>query len=171
VTGGAADVTGGVVLWTLALAGLVLLAYVGMLRGWRRRARRHDLAPLTPAGSPERALLEAEGRYFGSTTAGRWLDRIVARGLGTRSPARLVLSEQALDVQRPGDGFRIAADAVEGARHDQGIAGKVVPPHGVLVVTWRHGRHRIDSGFRLADSSTHEQWVSALSRLAKEQHA
>jgi hypothetical protein len=168
VTGG---VTGGVVLWTLVLAGLVLLAYVGMLRGWHRRAQRHDLAPLVPAGAPDHPLLEAEGRYFGSTTAGRWLDRIVAQGLGARSPVRLVLSAQAVDVHRPSDGFRIAADAVEGARHDQGIAGKVVPPHGVLVVTWRHGTHRIDSGFRLSDSSTHSHWVAAISRLAKEQPA
>jgi hypothetical protein len=168
------QVGGEVVAWTLVLAGLVLLAYAGMLLGWRRRGQRHDLPPLVPTGSwppATQPLLEARGRYFGSTTAGRWLDRIVAHGLGTRSPVRLVLSPEALEVHRPRGDFRIAADAVEGARHDQGIAGKVVPPHGVLVVTWRHGSHRIDSGFRLADSGTHDRWVTAISRLSKEQHA
>ncbi|HEX2175889.1 MAG TPA: hypothetical protein VHG70_08250 [Nocardioidaceae bacterium] len=161
-------------LWTAVLSVLVLLAYAGMLRGWRRRERRHELPPLLPAGRPSGAeppLLEAEGRYFGSTLAGDWLDRVVARGLGTRSPVRLLLSELGLDVHRPGGGFRIPAEAVQGARHDQGIAGKVVPPHGILVVTWRHGEHRLDTGFRLSDSSTHEQWALAISRLSKEHQA
>lgn len=167
-------VTAEVVLWTLVLAALVLLAWGGMLRGWRCRERRHDLPPLEPPHDPPAAgtaLLAGDGRYFGTTVAGAWLDRVVARGLGTRSPAGLVLTAQGLDVHRPRDSFHVPAAAVEGARTDLGVAGKVVPPHGVLVVTWRHGEHRLDSGFRLADSSTHEQWVSALSRLSKEQHA
>ena len=42
-----------------------------------------------------------------------------------------------------------AAAALRGARHDQGIAGKVVPPHGILVVTWQHGDLLLDTGFRL----------------------
>ncbi len=175
--GGDPATTGELLLWSLALAGIVVLAYAGMLRGWRRRGRRHDLPPLPPvaAGSPDQPLPEAmregEGRYFGTTTAGAWLDRVVAQGLGTRSRARLVLSASGLDVHRPAGGFHIPAAAVEGARHDQGIAGKVVPPHGLLVVTWRHGDLRLDSGFRLADSSTHAQWIRAITRVSKEQHA
>jgi hypothetical protein len=113
-------------------------------------------------------LLQAEGRCFGTTTAGDWLDRVVARGLGTRSPARLVLSPDGLDVHRPGGDFRVPAGALEGARHELGVAGKVVPPHGLLVVTWRHGDHRLDTGFRLDDSSTHDDWIHAIDALPKE---
>jgi hypothetical protein len=160
--------TGELLLWTLVLAGLVLLAYAGMLRGWRRRARRHDLPPLAPVAEPGRHLLQADGRYFGTTTAGDWLDRVVAHGLGTRSPARLVLSPDGLDVHRPGGDFRVPAGALEGARHELGVAGKVVPPHGLLVVTWRHGDHRLDTGFRLDDSSTHDDWIHAIDALPKE---
>lgn len=160
--------TGELVLWSLALAGLVLLAYGGMLRGWRRRARRHDLPPLVPATDPGPPLLQAEGRYVGTTTADDWLDRVVARGLGARSPARLLLTARGLDVHRPGGDFRIPAAAVERARHDQGIAGKVVPPHGLLVVTWRHGGHRLDTGFRLDRSSAHDDWIRVIDGLAKE---
>jgi hypothetical protein len=160
--------TGELVLWTLVLAGLVLLAYAGMLRGWRCRSRRHDLPPLAAVAEPGEVLLRADGRCFGTTVAGDWLDRVVAHGLCTRSPARLVLSPDGLDVHRPGGDFRIPAGSLDGARHDQGIAGKVVPPHGLLVVTWRHGEHRLDTGFRLDDSSTHDDWIRAIDALAKE---
>jgi hypothetical protein len=132
------------------LFGLLALAYLGMWRGWRRRAGRHDLPPLvTPPDEQPDVLVQADGRYFGTTTSGDWLDRVVARGLGTRSACRLVLSSAGLDVLRPTEAFRIPATALRGARQDQGIAGKVVPPHGVLVVTWQHGDLQLDSGFRL----------------------
>jgi hypothetical protein len=132
------------------LLGLLLLAYVGMWRGWRRRGRKHDLPPLAspPEEQPD-VLLDAGGSYFGTTTSGNWLDRVVARGLGTRSSCRLSLSDGGLDVHRPAGSFRIPVTALRGARRDRGIAGKVVPPHGVLIVTWQHGEHLLDTGFRL----------------------
>lgn len=158
-------------LWSLVPLALVLLAYAAMLRGWRRRARRHDLPPLAAVGDSTPLLDPAEGRYVGTTTAGDWLDRVVARGLGTRSPVRLCLSREGIDVHRPAGAFRIPAEAVVGARREQGLAGKVVPPLGLLVVTWTHGGHRLDSGFRLADSASHPSWIEAISHLAEEAHA
>jgi hypothetical protein len=62
-------------------------------------------------------------------------------------------------------------------RHDQGIAGTVVPPHGVLVVTWQHGDLLLDSGFRLDPGGTgsttdaHDEWVRSISTIAKEHSA
>ena len=169
------------------LFGILLLAYLGMWRGWRRRAHKHDLPPLvaapTLAGLPP-ARLQSGGRYFGTTTSGDWLDRVVARGLGARSSCRLSLSAEGLDVIRLAGSFRIPAAALRGARHDQGIAGKVVPPHGLLVVTWAHGDYLLDTGFRLelsepqaaiaasgSDKSVgerHNAWVRAVSKMAKE---
>ena len=92
----------------LILFALLGLAYLGMWRGWRRRGGRHDLPPLVeaPADLPA-ADLQADARYFGSTVSGDWLDRVVARGLGTRSGCRLSLSAEALDVIRPAGAFRI----------------------------------------------------------------
>ena len=168
------------------LFGLLLLAYLGMWRGWRRRARKHDLLPLVPAPAVADlppATLQSGGRYFGTTTSGDWLDRVVARGLGARSSCRLSLSAEGLDVIRLAGSFRIPARALRGARHDQGIAGKVVPPHGLLVVTWQHGDLLLDTGFRLdlsggegalataaPDKSVgerHNAWVRSISKLAK----
>ena len=169
-------------LWlpVVILFALLLLAYLGMWRGWRRRARKHDLPPLTPVPDQSEpaetpVTLRAGGRYFGTTVSGDWLDRVVARGLGTRSVCRLSLSDEALDVDRPTGSFRIPVAALRGARHDQGIAGKVVPPHGVLVVTWQHGDLTLDSGFRLTEfdlrggtrspGDEHDVWVRSISNM------
>ena len=172
------------------LFGILLLAYLGMWRGWKRRGRRHDLPPLVPvpavAELPE-ARLQSGARYFGTTTRGDWLDRVVARGLGARSSCRLSLSGEGLDVVRLAGSFRIPAAALRGARHATGIAGKVVPPHGVLVVTWQHGDLLLESGFRLTTvelpgaggagtpeggdrsvTERHNAWVRTISKMAKE---
>jgi hypothetical protein len=155
------------------------LAYLGMWLGWRRRAKRHDLPALLqapPVAELPPAKLQAGARYFGTTTSGNWLDRVVAHGLGARSSARLSLSAEGLDVIRLAGSFRIPASALRGARHDQGIAGKVVPPHGLLVVTWQHGDHLLDTGFRLTDETVaakgtteaHNTWIRAISKMARE---
>ena len=171
---------------------LLVLAYLGMWRGWRRRGLKHDLPPLVSAPAVADlppAKLDAGARYFGTTVSGDWLDRVVARGLGARSAARVVLSAEGLDVIRLAGSFRIPAQALRGARHDQGIAGKVVPPHGILVVTWQHGDHLLDTGFRLeapGDESrgtspaggdprrrprvtdSHDAWIRAISKLVRD---
>jgi len=170
--------TGDTLLPVTILFALLLLAYLLMWRGWRRRGRKHDLPPLAPAPTVEalpESRLSAGARYFGTTVSGDWLDRVVAHGLGPRSAARLHLSKEALDVIRVAGSFRIPADALRGARHDQGIAGKVVPPHGLLVVTWQHGEHLLDTGFRLTDKAiadqgvteAHNQWVRAIGKLGR----
>ncbi len=157
---------------TAVLVGVVLLAYLAMWRGWRRRGNRHELPALIEIPAvrdlPE-AKLDAAARYFGTTVAGDWLDRVVARGLGSRSTCRIRLSSDGIDVVRVAGSFRITAAALRGARHDQGIAGKVVPPHGLLVVTWVHGDYTLDTGFRLTQASTdaHNQWVRSISKLAR----
>lgn len=174
----------------VVLAALLALAYLGMWWGWRNRGRKHDLPALVPA-PPVADLppgrLEAGARYFGTTVSGDWLDRVVAHGLGARSMARLHLSDEGLDVVRLPGSFRIPVAALRGARHDQGIAGKVVPPHGILVVTWQHGDLLLDTGFRLEPqgkdpapeghgtsrhrprtTDSHNQWIRTISKLVRD---
>ena len=160
----------------LAVAAVLLLvllaAYLLMWRGWRRRARKHDLPELPAVGETAgTSVLAGEGRYFGTTVSGQWLDRVVARGLGARSEVFLSLTNGGVDVVRPAGSFRIPAAALRGARHDLGIAGKVVPPHGLLVVTWRHGGHVLDTGFRLRAPAEHETWVRAIDEMVREDAA
>ncbi|UWE09449.1 PH-like domain-containing protein [Actinacidiphila bryophytorum] len=157
--------------WIVGLLLFVGLVYWLMRQGWQWRRTLQGGLPALPQ-APEAArtaqpLLTMEGRYHGSTTAGQWLDRIVAHGLGVRSRAALTLTEHGLDVDRTGaPGFFVPAAALRGARLDKGIAGKVLTEGGLLVVTWEHGGTLIDSGFRSDRAADHPAWVEHITRLS-----
>ncbi|WP_406280033.1 hypothetical protein [Embleya sp. NBC_00896] len=166
-----AEVTdwGGRILWTGICLAFVLGVYLLMWRAWKKRAKRQGALPalpIAPEGGGEPLLPRLVGRYFGSTTAGRWLDRVVAHGLGTRSPVELTLRADGLVVERPAaTDFFVPAAAITGARHEKGIAGKVLPEGGLLVITWRHGDTALDSGFRGDHPADHDAWIEAVTRL------
>jgi hypothetical protein len=82
-----------------------------------------------------------------------------------RGGCEVSLSAAGLDVVGPSASFRIPTAALRGARLDRGIAGKVVPPHGILVLTWQHGALLLDGGFRFADPTQHEALVAAVTRV------
>ncbi|GAA4793271.1 hypothetical protein [Streptomyces ziwulingensis] len=154
--------------WVVGLGLFVALVYWLMREGWKWRGTLQGDLPELPT-APERpgpARLTMSGRYHGSTTAGQWLDRIVAHGLGTRSRAELSLSDAGLDVVRPGaHDFFVPAAALREARLDKGIAGKVLTEGGLLVVTWEHGDKLIDSGFRSDRAAEHHTWVETLNDM------
>ncbi|MEV5279214.1 hypothetical protein [Streptomyces sp. NPDC051994] len=183
-----AEVTnwGGRIGWLVGLALFVALVYWLMRQGWQWRGRlQSDLPDLLTRPSPTAALngggepplpgmpetpdeakLRLSGRYHGSTTAGQWLDRIVAHGLGVRSRVELTLTDAGLDVVRPGaNDFFVPAAQLREARLDKGIAGKVLTEGGLLVVTWSHGDKLIDSGFRSDRAEQHAAWVEAINSM------
>ncbi len=171
--------------WLVGLALFVALVYWLMREGWKWRGTLQGDLPELPTrpwagtldasgeprlpGVPEHpgpARLSMSGRYHGSTTAGQWLDRIVAHGLGTRSRVELTLTDEGLDVVRPGAAdFFVPAAALREARLDKGIAGKVLTEGGLLVVTWAHGERLIDSGFRSDRAAEHGDWVDAINSM------
>ncbi|MFE6200413.1 hypothetical protein [Streptomyces sp. NPDC057838] len=154
--------------WVAGLVLFVALVYWLMREGWKWRGTlQGDLPelPVTP-DDPGPALLTMTGRYHGSTTAGQWLDRIVARGLGTRSRAELTLTDAGLDVVRPGaSDFFVPVAQLREARLDKGIAGKVLTEGGLLVVTWAHGDRLIDSGFRADHAAEHNEWADTINTM------
>ncbi|MFJ6461734.1 hypothetical protein ACIQM0_11855 [Streptomyces sp. NPDC091387] len=156
--------------WVIGLAVLVAFVYWLMRQGWKWRGSLQsglsDLAPRPDDFADGEKLLTLTGRYHASTTAGQWLDRIVAHGLGTRSRVELTLTEQGLDVVRPGaaDFFVPAAD-LRAARTDKALAGKVLPEGGLLIITWALGDQLIDSGFRSDHAAEHPAWVDAVNHL------
>lgn len=157
--------------WIVGLALVIGLVYWLMRQGWQwRRTLQGDLPALPQAPEdPGEPLLVMNGRYHGSTTAGQWLDRIVAHGLGVRSAVRLTLTERGLDVDRVGaPGFFVPVGALRGARLDQAIAGKVLTAGGLLVVTWEHGGTLLDSGFRAEHAAEHPAWVERITALSGE---
>ncbi|MFD9498338.1 hypothetical protein [Streptomyces sp. NPDC060035] len=156
--------------WVLGLIVFIAFVYWLMRQGWKwRGSLQSDLPELAtaPEGfADSEKLLTLTGRYHASTTAGQWLDRIVAHGLGTRSRVDLTLTEQGLDVVRPGAaGFFVPAAALREARLDRALAGKVLPEGGLLVITWAHGDRLIDSGFRSDHAAEHQAWVDAVNHL------
>lgn len=154
--------------WVVGLLLFIALVYWLMREGWKWRGTlQGDLPELPSAPSePGPARLELTGRYHGSTTAGQWLDRIVAHGLGTRSRVELTLTDAGLDVVRPGAAdFFIPAAQLREARLDKGIAGKVLAEGGLLIVTWEHGEKRLDSGFRSDHAAEQADWVEAINNM------
>lgn len=154
--------------WLVGLALFVALVYWLMREGWKWRGTLQGDLPELPTApdDPGPAKLGMSGRYHGSTTAGQWLDRIVAHGLGTRSRVELTLTDEGLDVVRPGaTDFFIPADALREAVLGKGIAGKVLTEGGLLVVTWAHGERLIDSGFRSDHAAEHTEWVDAINSM------
>ncbi|MFF5965982.1 hypothetical protein ACFY64_20045 [Streptomyces collinus] len=154
--------------WVVGLALFVALVYWLMREGWKWRGTLQGDLPELPTApdDPGPEQLSLSGRYHGSTTAGQWLDRIVAQGLGTRSRAELTLTDAGLDVVRPGaSDFFVPAVQLREARLDKGIAGKVLTEGGLLVVTWEHGDRLIDSGFRSDHAAEHNEWVEAINTM------
>ncbi|WP_208614745.1 hypothetical protein [Streptomyces regalis] len=154
--------------WVVGLALFVALVYWLMREGWKWRGTLQGDLPELPSApdDPGPARLSMSGRYHGSTTAGQWLDRIVAHGLGTRSRVELTLTDAGLDVVRPGAAdFFVPAAQLREARLDKGIAGKVLTEGGLLVVTWAHGERLIDSGFRSDHAAEHNEWVDVINSM------
>ncbi|MEU8653345.1 hypothetical protein [Streptomyces sp. NPDC048737] len=157
--------------WVVGLGLFVALVYWLMREGWKWRGTlQGDLPELPTApsepGEAKLTVLSMSGRYHGSTTAGQWLDRIVAHGLGTRSRVELTLTDAGLDVVRPGaNDFFVPAGALREAVLGKGIAGKVLTEGGLLLVTWEHGGTLIDSGFRSDHAAEHTEWVEAINSM------
>ncbi|MFE1232964.1 hypothetical protein [Streptomyces sp. NPDC058745] len=154
--------------WVAGLLLFVAFVYWLMRQGWKwRGSLQSDLPALSVV--PETAgdaTLTLSGRYHGSTTAGQWLDRIVAHGLGVRSRVELRLTEAGIEVVRPGaNDFLIPKAALREARLDKGIAGKVLAEGGLLIVTWAHGDKLLDSGFRSDRAAEHAAWVEAVNSM------
>lgn len=154
--------------WVAGLLLFIALVYWLMRQGWKWRGSLQSDLPELPGvpEAPGEAKLTMDGRYHGSTTAGQWLDRIVAHGLGTRSRAELTLTDAGLEVVRPGaNDFFVPAGRLREARLDKGIAGKVLAEGGLLIVTWEHGGELIDSGFRSDRAAEHTAWAEAINHM------
>lgn len=153
-------------LLSLLVAAFFALCVYGMWRGWRRQAREQSVEfapfPETPA-QPGEPVLEAHGLYVCSTRAGHWQERIVTRGAGLRTTATLRCYDGGVEVDRVGaPGFWIPRESVVDVATAKGIAGKVMGTNTLLVITWRLGETKVDTGFRGDDVDVYPEWIDAL---------
>jgi len=152
-------------LLVLLCVAVVVLALLGMRRGWRNRARRQSGLPPLPAvpaelGGPS---LRLTGLYVGTTVADRWQDRVVHQGLGTRAAAVATLHRAGVLIDRAGAApVFLPRDALHGARLAPGLAGKVTGAGGLLVIRWQLGGAALDTGLRGDDKDDYPAWVHAI---------
>ncbi len=166
--------TGRQVATTLVLLAILLLSWWGMRVGWEHRRRRTEaLAPALPVVPDDPGPVTAgpfEAVYVSSTRAGDWLDRVVANGLGVRSPARVSVHPTGVLVGRSGapDLF-VPASSLRGVTTSPGIAGKVVGGSGIVVLTWSPAGtdddRGLDSGLQPRHPADREALVAAVAAL------
>jgi hypothetical protein len=154
----------------LLVAVFFVLCAAAMWWGWTNRQRRQShlpALPRTPELTGEPLLPPGTGVYVSTTTEGDWQDRIVVGQLGFRSAARWWLYPEGMLVERTGaDPLWIPVGALCDARTGRAIAGKVMGVEGLLVVSWRLGDHRLDTGFRADDKDIYGAWIDAIRALA-----
>lgn len=149
---------------------LVLLAWGLMYVGWQARVRRQaDLPapPPAPDGWDARAAREGvEATYVSTARAGDRLDRVAAHGLGTRSPARVLVGADGVLVARIGapDVFAPAAD-LAGVRRETFQVGKAVPVTGLVVWDWSLGDTLVTTAVHVRRDSEREPLQAAISAL------
>jgi hypothetical protein len=157
-------------LWTLGIVAFIALCVAGFWWGWRRRGRRQEFLPELPAvpDGPAVDLIEPiGGMYVSSTIAGRWQDRVVARGLGRRARAELHVRPDGVLIDRDHDEpVFIPTASLRSVGTAPGIAGKVVgQADGILVLTWELGGTELDSGIRSDDPDEQVEFITAVREL------
>ncbi len=154
--------------WVALAAGIIVLVVALMALGWRNRLRRQaDFAP--PPDVPSELgpiLYEAEGQYVATTTAGDWLDRVAVHGLGLRGNAVTWVHPEGVLITRTGarSVFIPRSDLVS-VQLASGMTGKFVEKEGLVVITWRLGAERVDTGFRTRHAAHKTQLVAAVAAL------
>lgn len=147
---------------------LIAAAFGLIWMGWRNRLRRQadvEQLPLVPE-APGEPLASAGGQYVASTTGGDWLDRIAVHGLGIRTNATLGVYPHGVLFDRSGaPALYIPAASLTGVRLDSGMAGKFVEKDGLLVLSWVHGSHELDTGFRTRRAEDRNVVFAALQEL------
>lgn len=152
-----------VVLLLLIAVGLFALMWLG----WRKRVKRTQAGLGTPhttlSASP---TLSVAGVYVSSTTAGEWLDRIAAGGLGVRSRVEALVAPDGVTLRRQGapDVVIPVAD-LRGARRENGIAGKVTGGGRLVVIRWRDGEVELDTGIRPRYQASGDELIAAVNAI------
>ncbi len=159
------------------LAAVAAAAGWGMWRGWRNRARSSATAipalPDAPKDIGPTRLGPLEATYVSSTTAGDWLDRVAAHGLGARSSAQVEVHDAGVLLRRQGvaDVF-IPSAALRAVGTAPGMAGKFMGGDALVVLTWSPaGDHLLDTGLLVRHRSERPALVEAVQALIPQEAA
>ncbi|KAA8960248.1 transporter [Mycobacterium sp.] len=156
----------GSLIFALVLALLIAVMIALMMRGWRRRAQRHEALigtlPAVPdtVGTP--TVEPTRGVYVGCSLTGGGTERVAVADLGYRSKAVLTRYPEGILVQRSGARpIWIPQDSIVGIRTQRGMGAKVATRNGILVIRWRlPSGTEIDTGFRGDDRGDYARWLT-----------
>jgi hypothetical protein len=155
----------GSLIFAAVLAVLIAFAIQLMMRGWRNRAQRQaELIGVLPelpdvVGS---ASITTRGLYCGCTLAPNWNDRVAVGDLGFRSKAVLTRHPEGILLERVrARPIWIAQESISAIRTERGVAGKVGPRNGILVIRWRlPSEVEVDTGFRARNRDEYDGWLA-----------
>jgi len=157
------------IILTLAVIAIIGLVIWGMRRAWLGKAKKFANLPAPQTEVPANSIAvtsEFAARFAGSTANDQWLNRITAYSLGT--PRGVVASVHSDGIFiKDADDFRLwlpKADLTE-VRTGRGIAGDVVEPAGMVILTWLLGEQSVDTGLRINRNSDHEEFLKAAREL------
>ncbi len=158
-------------LWpTLLILALLVLAFLGMWLGWRRRARRDSgLTVPTALAAPGPTRLAVQALHVASTYHDRPLDRVVVPGLAFRARALLTVSDGGVTLSAPGEsGVAVAASAIVGIGAATWTIDRAVERDGLVLLAWRVGPADapvIDTYLRLTDPAQRARLVDDVRRI------
>lgn len=153
---------------TITIA-IVLLAFVGMWVGWRRRTRSQDaeLAPL-PALPSQLGDVVAQARvlYAATTRLTDPLDRITARGLGFRAHGEVFVHPKGVVIERAGaEPLFIVSESLLGAEAADWTIDKGVERGGLIAVHWAWGEFDVTTFLRPREASDGPAVIAAVNAL------
>ena len=97
-----------------------------------------------------------------------WNDRVAVGDLAYRSKAVLTRHPEGILMDRiRARPIWIAQESISAIRTERGIAGKVAPRNGILVIRWRlPSGGEIDTGFRARNRGEYADWLDSWQRRA-----
>ncbi|WP_022880819.1 PH-like domain-containing protein [Gryllotalpicola ginsengisoli] len=154
---------------TLIVLAVLLLVFLGMWAGWRRRVRRDaGLAPVheVPAGLGE-PRAEASVLYVATTAHDAPLERLAIRGLGFRAQGRIAVFGAGALIELDGsEPVWVGAAEVVGARPAQLAIDKAVEKDGLLCLAWRLSGRVVDSYFRVREPESSGALYDAIASIS-----
>ena len=157
------------IIFTVLVFLVIGLALWGMRRAWLGKAKKFAQLPAPATAIPHGSIAVTdnfEARFAGSTVSGQWLNRITVHALGTPRSVVASVHQDGIVITDEGDfTLWIAREDISNIRTGRGIAGDVVEPDGMTIITWTLGEQLIDSGVRIARHSDHEIFINAANTL------
>jgi hypothetical protein len=158
---------------TTIVIAVIVLAFAGMVIGWRGRRRRQSALGRPDAVPAEtgRELATADAFYVATTIADEELNRVTVDGLGYRARATVIVTEAGVILSLVGepDAFlpRAALRGVDRATH---TIDRVVETGGLVRIAWTLGNPDsdptdVDSYLRMTDPADATAIIAAVDAL------